>query len=48
MNSCLKDIYISNQTKEDFFLRIEYCKRHFEEFSSGEEFTKVISVIHNR
>ena len=47
MNSCLKDIYISNQTKEDFFLRIEYCKRHFEEFSSGEEFNKVISVIHN-
>ena len=47
MNSCLKDIYTSNQTKEDFFLRIEYCKRHFEEFSSGEEFNKVISVIHN-
>ena len=45
-NYCEND-YISNQQKEDFFLRIEYCKRHFEEFSSEEEFNKLISIIHD-
>ena len=47
MNGYCENDYISNQQKEDFFLRIEYCKRHFEEFSSEEEFNSVISIIHN-
>ena len=36
MNGYCENDYISNQQKEDFFLRIEYCKRHFEEFLEKE------------
>lgn len=42
MSGYCENDYISNQQKEDLFLRIEYCKRHFEEFSSEEEFNNVI------
>lgn len=41
MSTYCENDYISNQQKDDF-LYIEYCKRHFEEFSSEEEFNRLI------